>query len=415
MKVQSLALIALPALASAFAPQGQTALRLNPLGLSVTSQLPSVAPIQNVQVSKTASSLEMTSAASPDSEKTLGQKIFNGYTAAASLATTLFPVWTVLFTAVALKSPASFDWFTTDYFTAALAALMLSMGITLTPNDFVKVASRPNAVLMQFSLCYAMMPILAFALGKAFALEPSIIAGMVLVGSINGGQASNLCTYIAKGNVALSVLMTTATTLGAIFMTPLLCKGLLGAVVPVDAAGIAKSTIQVVLAPIAIGMTTNKFFPRFVKAILPFAPVVGVVSTCLLVASAVAQVSGPIIAAGWSLQIPILLLHLIGGLVGYALPRMSGFSEVASRTMAIETSMKSSAFGFLLAKLHFGEYAARVPSAVSVVWMALTGSILAVIWRNIPVAAPKKFDRSLAEKYPPFNPKKALNKLLGKK
>jgi BASS family bile acid:Na+ symporter len=132
-------------------------------------------------------------------------------------------------------------------------------------------------------------------------------------------------------------------------------------------------------------MTTNKFFPNFVKKILPFAPVVGVVSTCLLVASAVAQVAQPILDAGFSLQIPVLLLHLIGGLLGYFLPRATGFSEVSSRTMAIETSMKSSAFGFLLAKLHFGEYAARVPSAVSVVWMALTGSILAVIWRYIPV------------------------------
>jgi BASS family bile acid:Na+ symporter len=79
-----------------------------------------------------------------------------------------------------------------------------------------------------------------------------------------------------------------------------------------------------------------------------------------------------------------MLLHLFGGLVGYWLPRVTGFDEVTSRTMAIETAMKSSAFGFLLAKLHFGDYAARVPSAVSVVWMALTGSILAVIWRYIP-------------------------------
>jgi len=132
-------------------------------------------------------------------------------------------------------------------------------------------------------------------------------------------------------------------------------------------------------------MATNRFFPNFVKKILPFAPVVGVVSTCLLVASAVAQVSGDIMAAGIMLQVPILCLHLIGGLVGYALPRALGFGETSSRTMAIETSMKSSAFGFLLAKLHFGDYAARVPSAVSVVWMALTGSLLAVIWRKIPV------------------------------
>merc|ERR1719162_1587995 len=136
-----------------------------------------------------------------------------------------------------------------------------------------------------------MMPILAFGLGKFFKLDPALLAGMVLVGAVNGGQASNLCTYIARGNVALSVLMTTATTVGAILMTPFLCKTMLGTVVPVDAAGIAKSTIQVVLAPIAIGMSANKFFPRLVKAVLPFAPVVGVLSTCLLVGSAVAQVA----------------------------------------------------------------------------------------------------------------------------
>ena len=161
-----------------------------------------------------------------------------------------------------------------------------------------------------------------------------------------------------------------------------------------------------------IGMATNKFFPKFVEKILPFAPVVGVVSTCLLVASAVAQVAEPILNAGIKLQIPILLLHLLGGIVGYALPRLTGFGETSSRTMAIETSMKSSAFGFLLAKLHFGDYAARVPSAVSVVWMALTGSILAVIWRYIPVETTGKFDRALVDKYPPFKPKKAFGKLL---
>jgi bile acid:Na+ symporter, BASS family len=137
-------------------------------------------------------------------------------------------------------------------------------------------------------------------------------------------------------------------------------------------------------------MTLNKFFPNFVKKILPFAPVVGVLSTCLLVGSAVAQVSDPILAAGLSLQLPLLILHLVGGLVGYFVPRLTGFDEVTSRTMAIETSMKSSAFGFLLAKLHFGDYAARVPSAVSVVWMALIGSLLGVVWRFIPVNDEKK-------------------------
>lgn len=177
--------------------------------------------------------------------QSFGQKVFAGYEKAADLVSNLFPLWTVLFTAVALRSPQSFTWFTTEYFTAALAALMLSMGITLTPDDFVQVAKTPLPTIMQFMLCYIMMPALAYLLGQAFGLSKALTAGMVLVGCINGGQASNLCTYIARGNVALSVLMTTATTLGAIVMTPLLCKAILGTVVPVDAAGIALSTIQV--------------------------------------------------------------------------------------------------------------------------------------------------------------------------
>lgn len=376
----------LPSLGAAFSPATRS------LGSAIK---PTVSRIGVSESFKKPVTLRMSDAAATvdDSEqedgdgKSVGSKIFDIYTRTANVATTLFPLWTVLFTGWALKAPGDFAWFTTEYFTAALAALMLSMGITLTPKDFADVASEPKSVFMQFTLCYAMMPALAFGLGKLCGLSPALLAGMVLVGSINGGQASNLCTYIARGNVALSVLMTTATTVGAIFMTPLLCKAVLGTVVPVDAVGIAKSTLQVVLAPIALGMTANQFFPKFVKAILPITPVVGVLSTCMLVASAVAQVSEPILNAGLSLQLPLLLLHIVGGLVGYWLPKATGFDEVTSRTMAIETSMKSSAFGFLLAKLHFGEYAARVPSAVSVVWMALTGSMLAVVWRYIPIDA----------------------------
>jgi BASS family bile acid:Na+ symporter len=385
-----LAILAVLPAASAF--HQPAAVRYNNVKVSPFAK--NAMPTFSTPVRSPSTSLVMASeAASEDAGEEssgIGSKIFNAYVKTASVATTLFPLWTVIFSAAALKSPASFAWFTTEYFTAALAALMLSMGITLTPQDFIDVMKEPVSVAMQFTLCYAMMPALALGLGKLFGLDSAMLAGMVLVGSINGGQASNLCTYIARGNVALSVLMTTATTLGAIFMTPLICKTLLGAVVPVDAVGIAFSTIQVVLAPIAIGMATNKFFPNFVKKILPITPVVGVLSTCLLVASAVAQVNGPILNAGLQLQFPIFLLHLIGGLVGYFLPKLTGFSEIESRTMAIETSMKSSAFGFLLAKLHFGQYAARVPSAVSVVWMALTGSLLAVIWRYIPVGDEKK-------------------------
>ena len=259
-----------------------------------------------------------------------------------------------------------------------------------------------------------MMPALGLTLGKMFALDPALVAGMVLVGSINGGQASNLCTFIANGNVALSVLMTTATTIGAIFMTPFLCKAVLGTVVPVDAKGIVISTLQVVLAPIALGMGLNIKAPKVVRAVKPVTPVVGVASTCLLVAAAVGQVAEPILEAGLSLQVPVMLIHLVGGIVGYWLSRLMGFGETTARTMAIETSMKSSAFGFLLAKLHFGAEAVRVPSAVSVIWMALTGSTMAVVWRFIPVK-PVKFDRKVKERFEAVDLMSNAKRLFGKK
>merc|ERR1719453_2078515 len=201
-------------------------------------------------------------------------------------------------------------------------------------------------MILGFLGCYGLMPAMALGLSKAFGLTPALTAGMVLVGSINGGQASNLCTYIAKGDVALSVMMTTVTTLGAIFMTPLICKLLLGAIVPVDAVGVAISTIQVVLVPIIVGMLANYKFPKTVKNIEPFSPVVGVLSTCILVGSAVAQCAEPIKAAGLSLQAAAALLHILGGIVAYLSCKPLGYDEQTARTFAIETSMKSSAFGF---------------------------------------------------------------------
>ena len=173
--------------------------------------------------------------------------------------TTLFPVWTVLGAAVGLMYPSVFAAVSTSYFTAMLAALMLSMGITLTLKDFQDCLTKPVPVTINFICCYVMMPALALLIGKMMNLSPALLAGLVLVGSINGGQASNLCTYIAKGDVALSVVMTTSTTIGCIFMTPLIAKAVLGTVVPVDPIGIAWSTIQA-------GAPPQKRLPRASRA-----------------------------------------------------------------------------------------------------------------------------------------------------
>lgn len=294
----------------------------------------------------------------------------------------LFALWLAIAATVAIKEPASFTWIPGGAFTGLLGLLMFSVGITTTIDDFKNCMDRPLAVAINFISCYGIMPLLGLILGKVLGFDGSMLAGLVLVGSINGGQASNLCTLIAGGDVALSVLMTTSTTLGCIFMTPFLCKTLLGALVPIDAWGIVRSTFEVVLAPIFLGVGLNTIAPKLCKAVAPFTPSVGVIATILLVGASVAKCAGPIANAGVPLQIACLLLHLCGGLLGYFLTKGAGFNEKTCRTVCIETAMKSSAFGFLLATKHFGSFGVRVPPAVSVVWMAITGSLMAVYWKG---------------------------------
>ena len=303
----------------------------------------------------------------------------------SALFSNLFPLWTVLSAALALTKPAFFNFMTTPMITFCLALLMFSMGITLTIDDFLRVFKKPDVIGLGFLYCYVAMPALAFVIGNAIGLSGPLLAGLILVGSINGGQASNLCAYIAKGDVALSVLMTTATTIGCIFMTPLICKLALGAIVDVNAIGMAISTIKVVLVPVVLGVTLNKVTPKTCRTVEPFCPIVGVIMTVILVGGSVAQCAEGILNAGMKLQVGAFLLHLLGGALGYFGMKIFKYSETTCRTCAIETAMKSSAFGFLLASLHFPEFLVRVPSAVSVVWMAIMGSMMAVIWRFIPV------------------------------
>merc|ERR1719284_666034 len=295
----------------------------------------------------------------------------------------LFAVWLTIAAIAAVQVPSTFTWIPDGAFTGLLGLLMFSVGITTTIDDFKACLTKPGAVAINFFSCYGIMPILAYVTGLAMKAEPAILAGLVLVGSINGGQASNLCTLIAGGDVALSVLMTTSTTLGCIVMTPLICQVVLGAVVPVNAIGIMYSTLQVVLAPIFLGVGVNTMAPAFAKAVEPYTPVAGVVATVLLVGAAVAKVAPFIMNAGLPLQVACLNLHLVGGILGYFATKALKFDERTCRTVAIETAMKSSAFGFLLASQHFGVFAVRVPSAVSVVWMAITGSLMAVYWKLV--------------------------------
>lgn len=305
--------------------------------------------------------------------------------------TTLFPLWVILGTVIGIYKPSAVTWLETDLFTVGLGFLMLSMGLTLTFEDFRRCLRNPWTVGVGFLAQYMIKPLLGFVIALTLKLSAPLATGLILVSCCPGGQASNVATYISKGNVALSVLMTTCSTIGAIVMTPLLTKILAGQLVPVDAAGLALSTFQVVLVPTIVGVLLNEFFPKFTSKIITVTPLIGVILTTLLCASPIGQVADVLKTQGAQLLLPVALLHAAAFLIGYWISKLS-FGESTSRTISIECGMQSSALGFLLAQRHFTNPLVAVPSAVSVVCMALGGSGLAVYWRNQPIPVDDKDD-----------------------
>ncbi|KAJ0031741.1 hypothetical protein Pint_13096 [Pistacia integerrima] len=318
--------------------------------------------------------------------------------------TTLFPVWVILGTIIGIYKPAAVTWLETDLFTLSLGFLMLSMGLTLTFEDFRRCLRNPWTVGVGFLAQYLIKPMLGFVIALSLKLSAPLATGLILVSCCPGGQASNVATYISKGNVALSVLMTTCSTIGAIVMTPLLTKLLAGQLVPVDAAGLAISTFQVVLVPTIIGVLSNEFFPKFTSKITTVTPLIGHSSSefynscftwkelILVVATfKIGQVSEVLKTQGAQLILPVAVLHAAAFALGYWISKIS-FGESTSRTISIECGMQSSALGFLLAQRHFTNPLVAVPSAVSVVCMAVGGSALAVFWRNRPIPVDDKDD-----------------------
>jgi BASS family bile acid:Na+ symporter len=204
---------------------------------------------------------------------------------------------------------------------------------------------------------------------------------LILVGCCPGGTASNVITFLAKGNVALSVVMTTCSTIAAIVMTPMLTGWLAGQYVPVDGWGLFLTTVEVILLPIAIGMSLHQFSPRLVDRILPAAPLLAVLAIVLICSSIIAQSASAILAAKWQLLGSIVALHSFGFLFGYYFSKIMGLQTIANRTISIEVGMQNSGLAVVLAGKHFADPLTAVPGAISSVIHSLIGSFLAFIWR----------------------------------
>jgi bile acid:Na+ symporter, BASS family len=295
--------------------------------------------------------------------------------------TNLFPVWALAGSALALARPGLFTWFSGDLIVWSLAIIMLGMGLTITTDDFRRVLRMPRAILAGFLSQYTIMPILGWAIAHSLPLEKHLAVGLILVACCPGGTASNVVTFLARADVALSVLMTMCSTFAAVIMTPFLTQWLAGALVPVDGAGLLFSTVKVVLAPLLLGFALHHFAPRAVARVLPAAPLVSVIFITLIVSSVIAQNAGAIRASGGLLLLAVFLLHSGGFALGYLFARLFGYAVPVCRTVSIEVGMQNSGLGVALANKHFPGTLTAVPCAVSSVFHSTIGSVLAGWWR----------------------------------
>jgi len=298
------------------------------------------------------------------------------------LAANGFPVWVLAACALALFQPAYFTWFRGEAIVIGLAVIMLGMGITLSVDDFARVAIRPGTVAAGFVAQFLIMPTAGWLVATLCDLETPFAVGLILVACCPGGTASNVVTYIARADVALSVLMTTCTTLGAVVLTPLLTKLLAGRLVEVDAWGLFLSTLQVVVLPVAAGVAINRWLPGVVRTVMPVAPLVSVLTIALVCASIIGQNAAAVTASGPRLLGAVVLVHAIGFGVGYLFAWLLGYDRTVARTISIEVGMQNSGLGVVLAQKHFpAEPLTAVPCAISSVVHSVIGSLLAGWWR----------------------------------
>ena len=305
----------------------------------------------------------------------------------------LFPVWVLTGAGLALWKPETATWFQPNWIPYFLGLIMLSMGLTLSFEDFSRVLKLPRSILLGVGLQYTIMPGLGYMLALAFNLPIDFVIGLVLVACCPGGTASNVICFIAKTHVALSVSLTTVSTLLAVLLTPLLTTWwvesisleLTGLKIDVDTLGLLLKTLQVVILPVLIGVFLNHYFHRGVQKIEAYTPFLAVLSIVFIVDFILAVKKDAILQIGTALISAVVLLHLLGFLFGYVLSRLLKFAEKDAQTVSIEVGMQNSGLATELARSNFSSYGlATVPGAISALTHCILGSIVAGLcrWRN---------------------------------
>ena len=297
-----------------------------------------------------------------------------------SVVTNYFTFWIILFSLIAFFYPARFAGLTW-LIVPVLGIIMFGMGMTLTGEDFRRIAGRPRDVAVGLAAQYGIMPVTGFLLAKIFALDPVLAAGVVLVGSCPGGTASNVITYLGRGDVALSVAITSASTLVAPFTIPFFMYILAGQWIQVPTLDLFISTVEIIILPVVLGAGVRFILGKRTGYIMPVLPGVSSLSIIFIVAVIVAANAPSIAKVGLSVAVIVMLHNVTGLVLGYAAARLSGMDVTKARAVSIEVGMQNSGLAVALANIHFGALAA-LPAAIFSVWHNLSGSAIAWWWRT---------------------------------
>ena len=264
-----------------------------------------------------------------------------------------------------------------------LGVVMFGMGLTLKLQDFKVVFSRPKDVIVGCIAQFTVMPLLAWGLARLFSLDEALALGVVLVGCCPGGTASNVITYLAKGDLALSVGMTGVSTLLAPFLTPLLTWALAGKSVDVDVASMFLSILWVVILPIVLGLLVRGLWPKLTEKATDYLPAVSSIAIALIVAIVISANADKLLAGGLMIVLVVMLHNVCGLSLGYLTGRLLGLSEAKKRAVSIEVGMQNSGLASSLATIHFAAYPlATIPGAIFSVWHNLSGAAVAYLYRR---------------------------------
>lgn len=264
-----------------------------------------------------------------------------------------------------------------------LGVVMFGMGLTLNLQDFKIVFSRPRDVIIGCLAQFTIMPLLAWGLTRLFMLDEALALGVVLVGCCPGGTASNVITYLAKGDLALSVGMTGVSTLLAPFITPLLTWALAGKSINVDTVGMLLSILWVVILPILVGLIVKWLWPKFTEKTTDYLPALSSVAIAFIVAIIISANANKLMAGGLVIVVVVMLHNICGLSLGYLIGTLLGLSEAKKRAISIEVGMQNSGLASSLATIHFAAYPlATIPGAIFSVWHNISGALVAYLYRK---------------------------------